>query len=109
MPSISDGFVSASGRNFDCLAFTLPSLVIVMVLLALYVEFGGISWMRGAFYGIGAAVIAIIARSAVKLVKTTLKHDRLLGPSSPSAPFSPRGRNRNSYGCSSALGLSLYW
>jgi chromate transporter len=34
--------------------------------------------MQGAFYGIGAAVIAIIARSAWKLVKMTLAADRLL-------------------------------
>jgi chromate transporter len=36
------------------------------------------AWMQSAFYGIGAAVIAIIARSAVKLVKMTLARDRLL-------------------------------
>jgi chromate transporter len=34
--------------------------------------------MQGAFYGIGAAVIAIIARSAYKLTKSTLGGDRLL-------------------------------
>jgi chromate transporter len=34
--------------------------------------------MRGAFYGIGAAVIAIIARSVVKLSKLTLAKDSLL-------------------------------
>jgi chromate transporter len=34
--------------------------------------------MQGVFYGVGAAVIAIIARSAVKLVKLTLARDRLL-------------------------------
>jgi len=34
--------------------------------------------MQSAFYGIGAAVIAIIARSALKLVKMTLAKDRLL-------------------------------
>jgi chromate transporter len=37
--------------------------------------------MQGVFYGIGASVIAIIGRSAVKLVKTTVKQDRLVaGP-----------------------------
>jgi chromate transporter len=34
--------------------------------------------MQGAFYGIGAAVIAIIARSAWKLVHSTLRSDLLL-------------------------------
>jgi len=34
--------------------------------------------MQGAFYGIGAAVIAIIGRSVWKLVKMTVAKDRLL-------------------------------
>jgi chromate transporter len=50
----------------------------VLALSALYVRFGGLPWMLGAFYGVGAAVIAIIARSAVKLMKITLARDRLL-------------------------------
>jgi chromate transporter len=59
-------------------AFVLPSFIMVLALAALYVRFGGLSWMQGAFYGIGAAVIAIIARSAVKLVQMTLARDLLL-------------------------------
>jgi chromate transporter len=50
----------------------------VMVLAALYVHYGTLPWIQGVFYGIGAAVIAIIARSAYKLVRTTLKKDWLL-------------------------------
>jgi len=60
------------------LAFVLPSFVMVLGLAALYLRFGGLSWMRGAFYGIGAAVIAIIGRSVWKLGKMTLAKDRLL-------------------------------
>jgi chromate transporter len=59
-------------------AFILPSFVMVLALSALYVRFGGPGWMQSAFYGIGAAVITIIARSAVKLVKLSLGRDRLL-------------------------------
>jgi chromate transporter len=47
-------------------------------LAALYVRFGGMIWMRGVFYGVGAAVIAIVLRSVVKLVKLTLSKDLLL-------------------------------
>jgi chromate transporter len=72
----------AKGRVFGATAvaaaFILPSFVMVLVLSALYVRYGGLSWMQSAFYGIGAAVIAIIARSALKLVKMTLAKDRLL-------------------------------
>ena len=59
-------------------AFILPSFLMVLALSALYVRYGGLSWMQGAFYGIGAAVIAIIGRSAYKLVRMTLGHSVLL-------------------------------
>ena len=58
-------------------AFVLPSFLMVLALAALYLSFGGLAWMRGAFYGIGAAVIAIIGRSVWKLGKLTLAKDRL--------------------------------
>src|SRR5262245_63154496 len=57
------------GATLVAFAFVLPSFVMVLVLSALYVRYGGLSWMQGAFYGIGAAVIAIIGRSAWKLVR----------------------------------------
>jgi chromate transporter len=60
------------------LAFVLPSFLMVLCLAAAYVRFGGLPWMQGAFYGIGAAVIALIARSAVKLTRLTLGRDALL-------------------------------
>ncbi|MEW5854526.1 MAG: chromate transporter [Myxococcota bacterium] len=66
------------GATLAGIAFVLPSFLMVMVLAVLYVRFGGLGWMQGAFYGIGAAVIAIIARSATKLVKMTLVRDPLL-------------------------------
>src|SRR5690242_13766966 len=66
------------GATLVAFAFVLPSFVMVLALSALYVRFGGLAWMQGAFYGIGAAVIAIIGRSAWKLVKMTLARDRLL-------------------------------
>src|SRR5713226_1962666 len=60
------------------IAFVLPSFLMVLALSAAYVRFGGLPWMQGMFYGIGAAVIGIIARSAFKLTKLTLGKDKLL-------------------------------
>ena len=60
------------------IAFILPSFLMVLGLAALYVHFGSLSWIQGMFYGIGAAVIAIIVRSAIKLVRTTVGKDWLL-------------------------------
>ena len=59
-------------------AFIAPSFVMVLALSAIYVRFGGLSWMQGAFYGVGAAVIAIIGFSAWKLTRKTVGKDALL-------------------------------
>src|SRR5207253_2367071 len=67
------------GATLVGIAFILPSFLMVLVLAALYVHFGSLPWIQGMFYGIGAAVIAIIVRSAVKLVRTTIGKDWLLG------------------------------
>jgi chromate transporter len=74
------GFIRAGvwGATLVGIAFVLPSFLMVLALSAAYVRYGGLNWMQGMFYGIGAAVIAIIARSAVKLTKLTLGKDRLL-------------------------------
>jgi chromate transporter len=66
------------GATLVAIAFVLPSFLMVFALSALYLAYGGLSWMQGAFYGIGAAVIAIIARSVYKLTKSTLGSDWLL-------------------------------
>ena len=74
------GWVRARGlgATLVALAFVGPSFLMVLVLSDVYVRFGGLPWMQGAFYGIGAAVIAIIARSVLKLVRMTLGRDQLL-------------------------------
>ncbi len=74
------GFLRAGwlGATLVALAFIGPSFVMVVLLAVAYVRYGGLPWMQAAFYGIGAAVIGIIARSAWKLMKTTLKSDVLL-------------------------------
>src|SRR5437868_4517815 len=60
------------GATWVGLAFVLPSFLMVLALSVLYLAFHGLAWMQAAFYGVGAAVIAVIARSAVKLVRLTL-------------------------------------
>jgi chromate transporter len=66
------------GATLVALAFVLPSFVMVLGLASAYVELGGLPWMQGVFYGVGAAVIAIIVRSVQKLTKLTLAKDPLL-------------------------------
>jgi chromate transporter len=74
------GYIRAGvfGATAVGIAFVLPSFLMVLALSAAYVRYGGLPWMQGMFYGIGAAVIGIIARSAFKLTKLTLGKDKLL-------------------------------
>jgi chromate transporter len=60
------GWVQAGipGATLTGFAFVLPSFLMVMLLAGLYIHFGSLAWIQAVFYGIGAAVIAIIARSA---------------------------------------------
>jgi chromate transporter len=50
-------------------AFILPNFIIVAALGALYVHFGGLSWMTAIFYGVSPAVIALILHSCWRLAK----------------------------------------
>jgi chromate transporter len=66
------------GASLVAVAFIAPSFLMVLALSFFYVKFGGLPWMQAAFYGVGASVVAIIARSAIKLVKTAIGKDKLL-------------------------------
>jgi chromate transporter len=57
-------------------AFVAPSLVMVVLLAIVYERYQA-HWLQGALYGIGAAVIALIARSTVRLARVTLQRDGL--------------------------------
>src|SRR5690242_9650445 len=72
---IQAGFLGATVVGF---AFIVPSFLMVLALAAAYVTYGGLSWVQAVFYGIGAAVIAIILKSAVRLARLTLRKDKLL-------------------------------
>jgi len=66
------------GASLVGLAFVGPSFLMVFAIAAVYLRYGGLPWMQPAFYGIGAAVIAIIVRSAWKLARMVLRKDRIL-------------------------------
>jgi chromate transporter len=74
------GFVRGGilGASIVALLFVLPSFLMVWGLSAAYVRFEGLPWMQALFYGIGASVIGVIARSAFKLTRLTLGNRREL-------------------------------
>ncbi len=55
------------GATLAGIAFVLPSFVMVVLLGIAYKLYGGLAWMQAVFYGVGAAVIGIIAMSSYKL------------------------------------------
>jgi chromate transporter len=65
------------GATLVAFAFVLPSFLMVLGLSAFYVAYGGLPWIRGVFYGVGPAVIAVIVRSAYRLERTTVGRDPL--------------------------------
>lgn len=66
------------GATIVGLAFVIPSFLMVLALGWAYVHFGGLPWMQSVFYGVGAAVIGIIAIGAHKLSTKSIGKDRLL-------------------------------
>ena len=66
------------GATLAGVAFVLPSFLMVVALGAAYSAYGGLSWMQAVFYGVGAAVIGIIAISAYKITTKSIGKDWLL-------------------------------
>lgn len=60
------------GATLAGLSFVFPSFIMVLALSWAYVRFDGLPWMHALFYGIGAAVIGIIAMGTYKLTAKTL-------------------------------------
>jgi len=55
------------GATLAGLAFVLPSFIMVVAIGVAYKMFGGLPWMQAIFYGVGAAVVGIIAISSYRL------------------------------------------
>ncbi len=66
------------GATLVGVAFVVPSFLMVVLLGMAYVAYGGLTWMQAVFYGVGAAVIGIIAISAYKLTTKSIGKDKLL-------------------------------
>lgn len=66
------------GATLVGVAFVLPSFLMVLGLGYAYVQAGGLPRMQAVFYGIGGAVIGIIAFCSYKLTKKSLGNDGLL-------------------------------
>ena len=54
------------------IAFVLPSFFVLMGLSWVFVTHGDLRWVAGAFAGLAAAVVAIVAQATVRLARTAL-------------------------------------
>lgn len=74
------GYVHYSflGATLVAVAFVLPSFLMVVAIGWAYVAFAGLPWMQAVFYGVGAAIIGIIAWSAYRLTSKTIASDLVL-------------------------------
>ncbi len=60
------------GATLCGLAFIIPSFIMVVLIGIAYKLFGGLPWMQAVFYGVGSAVIGIIAMSSYKLTTKSI-------------------------------------
>src|SRR6266540_1537417 len=68
----------ALGAFLVALPFVVPPFLLVTAVAALYAHYQGLSQVESIFFGVGPAVMAIIAIAAYKLARTTNKQDPLL-------------------------------
>lgn len=66
------------GATLVGLAFVIPSFFMVLGIGYAYVSYGGLPWMQAIFYGVGAAVIGIIAIGSYKLTTKSIGKDKLM-------------------------------
>src|SRR5207249_4041027 len=68
----------ARGALFVALPFVVPPFLIVTAVAVLYAHYQGLSQVQSVFFGVGPAVMAIIAIAAYKLARSTNKQDPVL-------------------------------
>src|SRR6218665_1944498 len=66
------------GATLAGIAFVVPSFIMVLGIGHAYVSYGGLPWMQAVFYGVGAAVIGIVAIGSYKLTTKSIGKDKLL-------------------------------
>jgi chromate transporter len=66
------------GATLTGIAFVIPSFFMVIGIGYAYVSYGGLPWMQAIFYGVGAAVIGIIAIGSYKLTTKSIGKDKLM-------------------------------
>jgi chromate transporter len=61
------------------IAFVLPSFFLLLALSWVFVTHGDLGWVAGAFAGLAAAVVAIVANALIRLAGTALANGLMVG------------------------------
>ena len=61
------------------IAFVVPSFFLLLALSWVFVSHGDLRWVEGAFAGLAAAVVAIVAQATVRLARTALANGVMVG------------------------------
>ncbi len=61
------------------IAFVLPSFFLLIALSWVFVTHGDLQWVAGAFAGLAAAVVAIVAQATIRLGRTALANGLMVG------------------------------
>jgi chromate transporter len=59
--------------------FVLPGLLAIMVLSWIYVAFGNVGVVKALFFGLKAAVLAIVLEAVIRIGRRALKNNVMLG------------------------------
>lgn len=66
------------GGLFAGALFILPGFLSIMGLSILFAEFGDVAWVEGLFFGITAAVVAIVASAVLRIGRRVIKNRVML-------------------------------
>ena len=63
-----------TGGLFAGSLFILPGFISIMVLSVLFAAYGDLTWVAGLFFGISAAVIAVVASAVLRIGRRVIKN-----------------------------------
>ncbi|MCL4111536.1 UNVERIFIED_CONTAM: hypothetical protein GTU68_013563 [Idotea baltica] len=67
-----------SGGLFAGALFILPGFISIMALSILFAAYGDLTWVAGLFFGISAAVIAVVASAVLRIGRRVIKNPAML-------------------------------
>ncbi len=73
-----------AGGLFAGALFILPGFISIMGLSILFAAYGDIGWVSGLFFGISAAVIAVVASAVLRIGRRVIKNKIMFGISAAS-------------------------